>query len=78
MNSRKEDKTKFVQNNKQISKAQLLSTEVTNKIALSSNNNKRMLSIDSIEPYAYGRSKDLILKKEKIKRNNIIKQHKND
>ena len=37
-----------------------------------------MLSIDSIEPYAYGRSKDLILKKEKIKRNNIIKQHKND
>ena len=33
-----------------------------------------MRSIDSIETYAYGRSKGLICKKEKIKRNNMIKQ----
>ena len=32
-----------------------------------------MRSIDSIETYAYGTSKDLICKNEKIKRNNIIK-----
>ena len=36
-----------------------------------------MQSIDSIETYAYGMSKDVICKKEKIKRNNIIKQYKN-
>ena len=51
-------------------------TEEINKIALSSNDDKRMQSIDSIETYAYGTSKDLIFKKEKIKRNNIIKQYK--
>ena len=36
-----------------------------------------MRSVDSIETYAYGMSKDLICKKEKIKHNNIIKQYKN-
>ena len=36
-----------------------------------------MRSIDSIETYAYGTNKDLICKKKKIKRNNIIKQYKN-
>ena len=36
-----------------------------------------MQSIDLIETYPYGMSKDLIYKKEKIKRNNIIKQYKN-
>ena len=36
-----------------------------------------MQSIDSIETYAYGMSKDLICTKEKIKCNNIIKQYKN-
>ena len=36
-----------------------------------------MQSIDSIETYAYGMSKDLICAKEKIKCNNIIKQYKN-
>ena len=30
-----------------------------------------MWSIDTIEAYAYGRSKDLIYKKEKIKCNNV-------
>ena len=52
-------------------------TEVIKKIALSSNDDKRMQSIDSIETYTYGMSKDLICMKEKIKRNNIIKQYKN-
>ena len=33
-----------------------------------------MQSIDLIETYAYGMSKDLIYKKEKIKHNNILKQ----
>ena len=36
-----------------------------------------MRSIDSIETYAYGTSKSLICKKEKIKRHNVIKQYKN-
>ena len=33
-----------------------------------------MQSIDSIETYAYGTSKDLISEKEEIKFNNIIEQ----
>ena len=37
-----------------------------------------MQSIDSLETYAYETSKDLVSKKEEIKFNNIIKQHKND
>ena len=37
-----------------------------NKIALSSNDGERMQSIDSIETYAYGSSKDLLSKKEEI------------
>ena len=36
-----------------------------------------MQSIDSIEAYAHGASKDLVSKKEEIKCNNIIKQYKN-
>ena len=39
-------------------------TEEVNKFALSSNDYKRMRSIDSIEMQAYGTSKDLICKKE--------------
>ena len=35
-----------------------------------------MRSIDSIEKYEYRTSKDVIGKKEKIKRNNIIKEYK--
>ena len=52
-------------------------TEVINKITLSSNDDKRMQSIDLIETYAYGTSKNLIWKKEKIERNNIIGQYQN-
>ena len=44
--------------------------------ALSSNDNKRIQSYDSIEIYAYGGSKDLVSKKEEIKCNNIIKGYK--
>ena len=51
-------------------------TEVINKIALSSNDDRIMQSISSIEKYTYGNSKYLIFKKEKIKCNNIIKQYK--
>ena len=35
---------------------------------------KRIQSTDSIETYAYGKSKDLVSEKEKIKCSNIIKQ----
>ena len=51
--------------------------EIIKKIALSSNDGKRVKSIVLAETYAYGTSKDLICKKEKIKCNNIIKQYKN-
>ena len=46
-------------------------------IALSSNDDKRIQSIESTETYVYGTSKNLICKKEKVKRNNITKQYKN-
>ena len=36
-----------------------------------------MQSIDSIETYAYGMSKDLVCKKEEMKCNNITKKYKN-
>ena len=36
-----------------------------------------MQSIDSIETYAYGMSKDLVCKKEAMKCSNIIKQYEN-
>ena len=50
-------------------------TEETIKISLSSNDDKRMKQIDSIETYAHGASKDLISEREEIKCNNIIKQY---
>ena len=46
------------------------------KKLISSNDDKRMQSIDSIETYAYGTSKDLLSGKEEIKCNNIIKRYK--
>ena len=49
--------------------------EETNKVTLSSNDDKRMQSIDLIQTYAYGTSKDLVSEKEEIK-NNIIKRNK--
>ena len=50
-------------------------TEKVAKIAVSANNDKSIQSIDSIETYAYGTSKDLVIEKE---RNNVIKQYKID
>ena len=51
--------------------------EVVHEIVLSSIDDKRMQSIDSIETYAHGTSTDLVSKKEEIKCSNIIKQYKN-
>ena len=48
-------------------------TEEINKITLSSNNDKRMQSIYSVETYAYGTSRDIVSEKEDIKCGNIIK-----
>ena len=45
-----------------------------NKIALTSNGDKRMRPFDSIETYAYGTSKNLEGEKEEIKCNNIIRR----
>ena len=53
-------------------------TEETNRIAFSSNDDKRMQSIDQIETYACGTRKDLVSEKEEIKCSNIIKDRKND
>ena len=53
-------------------------TEEINKIALSSNGDKRMKSIDSIERYAYGTSKDLVSEKEANRCKNVTKRYKND
>ena len=53
-------------------------TKEFNKVSLSANYDKRLQSIDSIETYAYGTSKDSVSEKEEIKWNNIIKQYEND
>ena len=74
---------KFIKNNKSTLKIQQrlkserhsVFTEEINKIVLSSNNDKRIQSIDSIETHAYGTSKNLVIKKEMIKCNIIIKQN---
>ena len=48
------------------------------KIALSLNINERTQSIDLIETYVYGTSKDLVNEEEESKSKNIIKQHRMD
>ena len=53
-------------------------TEKINKIALSSDDDKRMQSIDLLKSYAYGTIKDLVSAKEEIKCNNIVKRYTND
>ena len=53
-----------------------LLAEEFDKIVLSSNDDKIIQSIDLIETYAYGTSKDLVGKAEEIKCNNIIKLYK--
>ena len=51
-------------------------TEEINKITLSSNDDKRMQSAESIETYVYGTSKDVVIEKEEIKCNNVTKRYK--
>ena len=76
----------FIRNNKLIIKTQQrfkserhnVFTEKINQIALSSNDDKRMQSIDSIETYAYETSKYLVREREEIKCNNVIKRYKSD
>ena len=51
-------------------------TKEINNIALSSNDDKRKQSLDSIETYAQKTSQGLASYKEEIKYNNIIKQYK--
>ena len=43
---------------------------------MTTNDDKRLQSIDPMETYAYGTSKKLGRKKEKIKCKNVIKQYK--
>ena len=50
--------------------------EEINKTDLSSNDDKKIQSNDSIETYAYRTSKDIVSEKEDIRCNNIIKQYK--
>ena len=74
----------FIKNDKLILKIQPrfrsknhnIFTEEVKEIALNSNNDK-IQSIDSMETYAHGTSKDLVRKKEETKCSNIIKQYKN-
>ena len=74
----------FIKSNKSILKIQQrfksernnVFTEEINKIALSSNDDKRMQPIDSTETYPYGTSKYLVSHKEEIKCNNIITRYK--
>ena len=85
IDSLKKNHKEFIRNNKSILKTHQIFksekhnvfTEEINKIALSSNDDKRVQFIDSIETYAYGTSKDLVSEKEVIKCNKIIKQYKN-
>ena len=51
-------------------------TKGITKIAITSNDDKRMQSIGSTEKYAHEMSKDLIWKKTKIKGISITKQYK--
>ena len=86
MNSLRENYKEFIKNNKLILKSHErfksqkhdVFTGEVNNIALSGNNDKRIQSIDSTELCAYGTSKKLVCKKKEVKRNNIIKQYKND
>ena len=70
----------FIKNDKPISKTHQgikvkikVFAEEGNKIALTSNDDKKMQSIDLIETYVYGTSEDLVSDKKEIKCNNTIK-----
>ena len=83
--SLQEDQKEFIKNNKLTLKTKHrfrsekhnIFTEEIHKIALCWNDDKRIQPINSIETYVHGTSKDLVLKKQEIKCNNIIQQYKN-
>ena len=85
VDSLKEDHKEFIKSNKLLLKIQRrfrskkhnVNIKEINNIALSSNDDKKIQSIDSIETYAYGMGKDLVCKKEEIECNNTIKQYIN-
>ena len=84
VDSLKEDKKEFMKNRLILKTQQRFKserhnvfTEEINKIVLSSNDDKRMQSIDSVETYPTGMGKELIWETEKIKRTNIIRKYKN-
>ena len=49
--------------------------EGINEIVLGSNHNNNQ-SIDLVEGYAFGTSKDIVCKEEDFKYNNVLKQYK--
>ena len=69
----RKNQEEFIKNSKSILQAQqrfkserhTVFTEEINKIALSSNDDKRIQPIDSLETYAYGTSKDLVSEKRR-------------
>ena len=71
MNSPREKHNEFIKNNRVILKSQErfrskkhnVFTGDVDKISLSANDDKRIQSIDSIERYVYGASKDLVCEK---------------
>ena len=74
IDSPRENRKEFIKNNKLLPKSQQrfsseklnVFTEEANKIAMSANDNKTIQSIDSIETYAHGTSKNQKRKKEII------------
>ena len=85
VHSLKEDHKEFIKNNKLILKTRQrfrskkcnVFNEEINKITLSSNNDKKIQSTDSIETNSYGMNKDIVHAKKEIKCINIKKQYKN-
>ena len=59
------------------SEKRIVFAEESNKIDLSSHDHRKIQSIDLIETYAYGTTKNPLSWNEKIKCNNIRKQYKN-
>ena len=80
----KKHNKKLIRNNKLILKTQQIFkserhnvfTEAINQTALSSNDDKRMQSFNSVGTYKYGMSKDPVSEKVDLKCNNIIKRYK--
>ena len=50
--------------------------EINARVLTLTNDDKIMQSVDSIEKYLYGTSKDVVSEKEKVKCNSMIKRYK--